>query len=138
MGTNLKLQSGAHSLHRLTYHLVWCVKYRKTVLTRDIGDRVKEILGELAQELGCIIIAVETDVDHVHVLVRLTPNHSVASILHRFKGRTARYIFREYPYLRRKLWGGHLWSPSYYADTVGGAPLEAVKKYVEEQRSKML
>jgi putative transposase len=114
--------------------LVWCVKYRHSILTHEIGDRVKAIIEDLALELGCEIIAIETDVDHVHIVVRLKHTHTLSKIAHRFKGRTAYMIFREYPQLRNRLWGGHLWSPSYYAATVGGAPLETIKKYVESQR----
>ena len=124
-------------MHVLTYHLVWCVKYRHTLLTRQIGDRVKEIVSEIAAAIGTEIIEIETDTDHVHVLVRLKPTHEVSRVVHRFKGASARRIFQEFPQLRRRLWGGHLWSPSYYASTVGGVTLEAVKKYVKEQRENL-
>jgi putative transposase len=115
----LKPQSGGHSIHALAIHLVWCVKYRHTLLTHEIGVE---------------IIEAETDVDHVHVVVRLKPTHTLSKVVHRFKGASARRIFQEYPQLRNRLWGGHLWSPSYYAASVGGAPLETIKKYVRSQR----
>lgn len=132
----LKTQSGGHSIHAIAYHLVWCVKYRRSVLTTQIGDRVKDIVSEIAVEKGCQILAIETDVDHVHVLVRVKPTHQLSKLMQLFKGRTARIIFQEFPALKNRLWGGHLWSPSYYAATVGGAPLETIKKYVESQRDK--
>src|ERR1044072_9267806 len=134
---SIKLQSGAHSVHTLTYHLVWCVKYRHTLLTRQIGDRAKEIVSEIAAAIGVEVIEIETDTDHVHVLARLKPSHSVSQVMHRFKGASARRLFQDFPQLRRRLWGGHLWSPSYYASTVGGVTLEKVKKYVQEQRAEM-
>jgi putative transposase len=133
----LKPLSGAHSKHVLTYHLVWCVKYRHTLLTRGMGDRAKEILREIADKIAVEIIEVETDTDHVHVIVRLKPTHTIAGVLHRFKGGSAYRLFRDFPYLRRRLWGGHLWSPSYFASTVGGVTLDKVKKYVQEQRAEM-
>jgi putative transposase len=134
----LKPASGAHSKHALAYHLVWCVKYRHTLLTRQIGDRAKEIISEIATEIGAEIIEIETDTDHVHVVVRLKPTHTLSSVFHRFKGGSARRLFQEFPQLRRRLWGGHLWSPSKYAATVGGAPIEVLKKYVREQREQMI
>jgi putative transposase len=134
---SIKAQSGAHSMHVLTFHLVWCVKYRHTLLTRQIGDRVKEIVSEIAANIGTEIIEIETDTDHVHVLIRLKPSLSVSQVLHRFKGASARRIFQEFPQLRRRLWGGHLWSPSSFSSTVGGVTLEAVKKYVKEQRANL-
>lgn len=133
----MKPQSGAHSMHVLTYHIVWCVKYRHTLLTRQIGDRAKEILREIAEQIGCEILEAETDTDHVHILIRLKPSLSVSQVMHRLKGASARRIFQELPQLRRRLWGGHLWSPSYFASTVGGTTLEKVKKYVQEQRLQM-
>jgi putative transposase len=132
----LKAQNGGHSQHTLAYHLVWCTKYRRSVLTQKIGDRAKELVTQIASEVGCEIISIETDVDHVHVLVRLKPTHELSKVVHRFKGASARYLFQEFPSLKNRLWGGHLWSPSYYAATVGGAPLETIKKYVESQRTK--
>lgn len=133
----LKAQSGAHNRHALAVHLIWVVKYRRSVsrLSHAIGDRVKEIICEVACEIGCEIISIETDVDHVHVIARLRPTHQVSDVVRRFKGRSARVIFQEFPAIKNRLWGGHLWQPSYYAATVGGAPLETLKQYVEQQRA---
>ena len=132
----LTAQSGGHSKHALAVHLIWVVKYRRSVLTHDIGDRVKAIVSEVATEIGVEIIKIETDVDHVHVIARIKPTHTISDVVKRFKGRSARLIFQEFPAIKNRLWGGHLWQPSYYAATVGGAPLETLKKYVEEQRTK--
>ncbi len=133
---SLKPQSGGHSKHALAIHLVWCVKYRRTVLTRAVGDRLKEIITEIATAQGCEVISIETDVDHVHVLLRLKPSHSLSKIVQLLKGKSAYILFREFAWLKNRLWGGHLWSPSYYAATVGGAPIEKIKQYIESQRSK--
>lgn len=128
--------SSAHSKYALHFHLVWCVKYRRTVLTRQIGDRVKEICLQIAIEQNCQINAIETDTDHVHILLELKPTHDIPKLVKFFKGRSARYIFLEFPEIKNRLWGGHLWSPSYYICTVGGAPLATIKRYVESQREK--
>lgn len=132
----LQAQSGAHNKHALAVHLIWVVKYRRSVLTHEIGDRVKQIVSEVSAEIGTEIISIETDVDHVHVIVRIKPTHVISNVVKRFKGRSARLIFQEFPALKNRLWGGHLWQPSYYSCTVGGAPLETLKKYVESQRTK--
>lgn len=130
----MKTNSSAHSKHILNFHLVWCVKYRRTVLTREIGDRVKEICLQIADEQKAVITAIETDTDHVHILLELKPTHSIPKLAQLFKGRSAFLIFREFPEIKNRLWGGHLWSPSYYVASVGGAPLKTVKEYVESQR----
>ncbi len=132
----LEAQSGAHSRHALAVHLVWVVKYRRSVLTRDAGDRCKVIIEEVAKEIGVEILSIESEVNHVHVVARLKPTHAVAYVVQRFKGRTARVLFLEFPWLKKRLWGGHLWQPSYYAASVGGAPLEKIKQYVKGQRTK--
>ena len=131
-----ELQSGAHSTYLLTYHLVWCVKYRRSVLTHAIGDRLKEMVTDLLKELACELVAVETEVDHIHVVFRTKPTDALSNIINRLKGATAYKLFREFPTLKNRLWKGHLWSPSYFVVTVGGAPLEVIKRYVEEQRTK--
>ncbi|HEY0657272.1 MAG TPA: IS200/IS605 family transposase [Pyrinomonadaceae bacterium] len=128
--------NSAHSRHALHYHLVWCVKYRRSVLITEIGDRIKEIIIQIAAEQNCIITAIETDVDHVHILLELKPTHSIPKLVQLFKGRSARLIFQEFPFIKNRLWGGHLWSPSYYIASVGGAPLQTIKRYVESQREK--
>ena len=132
----LATHSGGHSVHALAYHIVWCVKYRRDILVVELGDRVKEIVSQAAVEQGCEIISIETDIDHVHVLLRVKPTHQLSKLVQIFKGRSARILFQEFPWIKNRLWGGHLWSPSYYAATVGGAPLETIKRYVESQREK--
>lgn len=132
----MKTNKSAHSTHTLNYHLIWCVKYRKSLLTNEIGDRLKEICHEIAKEQNAIIEAIETDVNHVHVMLNLKPTHSLPSLVQYFKGRSSRLLFQEFPYLKNRLWGGHLWSPSYFVTTAGGAPLETLKSYVENQRTK--
>jgi putative transposase len=72
-------------------------------------------------------IAIETDVDHIHVVFRAKPKHQLSKIINSVKGVTARRLFQEFPALKNRLWRGHLWSPSYFLVTVGGAPLEVIK-----------
>ena len=105
-------------------------------MTKEIGDKCKEILADLCKQMDLNLIAVETEVDHVHIVFKASPKHQISKIVNSFKGVTARRMFQAFPTLRNRLWNGHLWSPSYFAVTVGGAPLEVIKKYVENQRKK--
>lgn len=130
------INTSAHSKHTLNYHLVFVTKYRRTVLNIEVGDRVKEIIREIAVEQNCNVVAVETETNHVHVMLELAPTHSIPKLVQLFKGRSSKLIFEEFPYIKNRLWGGHLWSPSYYITTAGGAPLETLKNYVECQRLK--
>lgn len=99
----LKPYAGGHSMHALAYHIVWCVKYRRSILTVELGDRVKEIVTQIAIEQACEIISIETDVDHVHVLVRVKPTHQLSRLVQLFKGRSARMMFQEFPYIENRL-----------------------------------
>src|SRR5215212_8797420 len=123
-----QLQSGAHSTFLLSYQLIWCVKYRRSILTHDIGDRLKEMVTEILKERDGKLIAVETELDHIHVVFRCKPSTALSELVNRLKGLTAYKLFREFPKLRSFLWKGHLWSPSDFIVTVGGAALEIIKK----------
>ena len=129
-----ELEFGSHSAYLLTYHLVWCVKYCRKVLTDEIGDRLKVILRKLLIEAECAVIAIETDIDHIHVVFRSNPTHQLSKIVNSLKGVSARRLFQEFPQIKTRLWNDNLWSPSYFLVTCGGAPLEVIKKYVETQR----
>lgn len=131
-----QFKSAAHNTHSLNFHLIICTKYRRTVLTTETGDRVKEIIKEIAKEQNALIEAIETDVDHVHVMLNLKPTHSIPKLVHAFKGRSARLIFQEFPHIKIRLWKGHLWSAGYFVTTAGGAPLETLKNYVNSQKDK--
>ena len=127
---------GSHSVYLLTYHLVWVVKYRRKVISDKIGDRLKEIVSTLITDAECSVIAIETDIDHIHVVFKAKPTITLSKLINTLKGLTARRLFKEFPQLKDKLYCGHLWSPSYFIVTVGGAPLEIIKQYVENQRDK--
>ena len=131
-----QLNKSAHSTHTLNFHLIICTKYRRTVLTHEIGDRVKEIILEIAKEQNVIVDAIETDTDHCRIMLNLKPTHQIPKLVHLFKGRTAFLIFQEFPHIKKRLWGGHLRSGGYFVTTAGGAPLETLKTYVENQRTK--
>lgn len=131
-----ELEFGAHSAYLLTYHLVWCVKYRRKVISDVIGDRLKEIVSTLVVDAECSVMAIETDIDHIHIVFRAKPTNQLSKLINTLKGVSARRLFKEFPQLKDKLYRGHLWSPSYFIVTVGGAPLEVIKQYVETQREK--
>jgi putative transposase len=93
-----------------------------------------DILKELCEKADVELIATQNEVDHVHIVVRMKPNQQISKLVNSLKGVTGRRLFQEFKWLKKRLWGGHLWSPSYSAVTIGGAPVEAIKKYVESQR----
>jgi putative transposase len=128
-----ELESGAHSVYLLTYHLVWCVKYRRKVLVDSVADSLKAHVTRLLKEADCPLVAVETDLDHIHVVFRTRPTHQLSKLVNSLKGVTARRLVQEFPEVNAACGRGHLWSPSYFVVSVGGAPLEVIKRYVETQ-----
>jgi putative transposase len=124
-----------HAVYDLKYHLVWIPKYRKSLLLGSIEKRVKELFYEIAEEHDFEILAMELMPDHVHLFVSAAPKWAPGKIVSIFKNITSKIIFEEFPQVKKKLWGGHLWSAGYYAASVGDkVTAEMVKKYIRHQR----
>jgi putative transposase len=115
----------------LGLHLVWCPKYRRRVLGGRVAARCGELLEQIAAEHGCQIVAKEVMPDHVHLFVRVGPTDAPAVGVRAFKGRTARVLRQEFPYLRR--FAKVLWSPSRFAASVGYVSESTVRRYIEHQ-----
>lgn len=103
---------GRGYVYYLHYHIVWCVKYRHKILYEETEHYFKGLLYTIAEDNNVEILEVETNQDHVHLLVRCTPQHLIPSVIKAFKGVSARRMFIQFPHLKRKLWGGHLGNPS--------------------------
>jgi len=118
------------TVYSAKYHLIWCPKYRRRVLVGQVETRLKEIIGEVVDVVEGEVIELEVMSDHVHLVVELPPGAHLPAVLQRLKGRSSRLLRQEFPHL------GHLpvlWSRSWFVSTVGGAPLEVVRRYVENQ-----
>ena len=115
-------------------HVVWCPKYRRKVLEGKVADRLKEIICGVCNELGAEVEAVEVMPDHVHLLVSVDPHLGIHRLVKRIKGRSSRILRQEFPHLRSRL--PTLWTNSYFVATTGGAPLEVIKQYVEDQKGR--
>jgi putative transposase len=113
--------------------VVWCPKYRRRVLDGRIEARLKELIREVVAEKGAWLVELEVMPDHVHLLVEVDPQFGVHRLVKAAKGRSSRVLREEFPELKSRL--PTLWTNSYFVATVGGAPLEAVKKYVENQKN---
>lgn len=126
--------TSAHETGTLTAHLVFVVKYRKKVFTEQVLTRCEAVMTETARTLGVTILEINGEADHVHLLIQYPPALSIATIAGRLKGASSRALRREFPdHLRRFLWGDHLWTPSYFATSTGGAPLNIIQRYIQSQ-----
>ena len=114
------------------YHVVWCPKYRRKILTGDIEKRLKEIIIEKTKELNSELIELEIMPDHVHLLIEVDPQFGVHKLVKNIKGYTSKILRQEFKVLTTKL--PTLWTNSYFISTVGGAPLSIIKQYIENQK----
>lgn len=121
----------------IQYHIVWCVKYRHKILSNKIESRLKEISDKIANDNGFKIITVNGDLDHIHLLIECTPQHYIPDIIKALKGVSARLLMKEYGNeLKKKLWDGHLWNPSYFIATVSENTEQQIKNYIKSQKEK--
>ena len=120
------------SVSTLTYHFVWCPKFRRKVLVGPVETALRRLIVAKVAELYCEIVALEVMPDHVHMFVECDPTRSVAEIVNRFKGRSSRILRQEFASLRTRL--PTLWSRSYYAGSVGAVSEGVVRRYIEAQK----
>lgn len=117
-------------------HLVFVTKYRREVFTKAILDDLRPILASVCADFEAELVQFEGEDDHVHLLVNYPPKVAVSHLVNSLKGVSSRMIRKNnYPSIRKKLWGGALWSPSYFAGSCGGAPLAVIRQYIEQQQA---
>ena len=129
----MEYKSNNNVVYSCKYHVVFCPKYRRKVLVDGVDARFKEIALEVAEELRFEVIEMEVMPDHVHMLMEVNPQLGVHKAVKRIKGRSSHDLRGEFPWLRKRL--PTLWTNSYFVSTVGGAPLESVKRYIENQKT---
>ena len=130
----MEMQRDRHATHLLHAHLVFVTKYRYKVLAKKHLKYLEKIFKETMEEMGGKLIEFDGEADHVHLLIQYPPKHSISKIVNNLKGRSSRLLRRDMPDIKQKHWGtAGLWSRSYFAGSVGGAPLEIVKRYIQNQ-----
>lgn len=133
----MEVTHGRGYVYSIQYHVVWCVKYRHKILNNQIENRLIEILNMIADCEDFQIIEYNTDKDHIHLLINCSPQHYLPSIIQKLKGVSSRLLMKEFgEILRKKLWGGHLWNPSYFVATVSENTEEQIRKYIKNQKRK--
>jgi len=129
---SIKYKSNNNVVYSCKYHVVWCPKYRRKVLIGAVETRLKEIIKDVCIEFKSEMIEMEIMPDHVHLLVEVDPQFGIHRLIKNIKGRTSRILRLEFKHLKSRL--PTLWTNSYFVSTVGGAPLEIIKQYIENQK----
>ena len=118
----------------IKYHLVWITKYRYKILGGEVGERARDLLKQIAAAREVRIVRGAVSPDHVHMLVVVPPQLAPAKLVQFLKGRSSRMLQQEFPHLRKRYWGQHLWARGYFCATVGAVDEQAVMKYIENQK----
>lgn len=133
----MELTYGRGYVYSIQYHIVWCVKYRRKVLTHSIEISLIQILNKIAKDNNFRILECNGDLDHIHLLIDCSPQHYIPDMIKALKGVSARLLMKEYgDELKKQLWGGHLWNPSYYIATVSENTESQIKQYIQNQKQK--
>jgi putative transposase len=128
----IKYKSNNNVVYSCKYHVIWCPKYRRDVLKDGADVRLKEIIQEVCSECGAEVLEMEIMPDHVHLLVEVDPQFGIAKLVKNIKGRSSRILRQEFKWCRTRI--PSLWTNSWFVSTIGGAPLEVVKQYIEQQK----
>lgn len=123
-------------VYNVNYHVVWCVKYRRKVLTAELERELTDILTKIGEEKGFTVVEARVgEMDHVHCFVNAPPKLSITDIVKYLKGISGRHLFINHPELSDQLWNGELWNGSYFVETIGSTSEESVKQYIERQKN---
>jgi len=132
----MELENNNHSVFLLYYHLVLVIKYRRNVIDEVISNRLKEIFEYVSPNYNITLQEWNQDKDHVHILFKAHPNSELSKFINAYKSASSRLIKKDYPQLREVLWNEYFWSRSFCLLTTGGAPIEVIKRYIENQGEK--
>jgi len=124
----------AHAVWDIKYHLVWITKYRYKLLRGDVAERARELIRQICAARDVQIIRGAVSPDHIHILVVAPPQLAPAKLVQFIKGRSSRLLQQEFPALRKKYWGQHLWARGYFCATVGAVDEKTVMTYIENQK----
>ena len=128
-----RYQRGAHTVLDLQYHFVWKTKYGYPALQGDVALRTRDLIKQICSEKEIVVVRGNIRANHIHVLVSAPSYFSPAKIAQSLKGKSSFRLMQEFPALKKRYWGSHLWGRGYFCSTVGAVTEETIKKYIEEQ-----
>ncbi len=126
-------KNGGHAVYDIKYHFVWITKYRYKVLRGQVAVRIRDLLRQGCDAKGMTIIKGSVGPDHVHMLLSCPTNLSPSQIMQYLKGRSSHILQDEFPELKKRYWGQHMWARGYFCGTVGQVDQETIKRYIETQ-----
>ena len=131
-----RFEKQSYVLWHCQYHLIWVPKYRFRVLSGAVKEEVESTIKLYVSKLGCQIVELNVQIDHVHLLAKIPPKVSISTLMGTVKGKAAMRVFTKFPGLKVKpYWGNHFWADGYCVDTVG-IDADMIRKYVKYQENK--
>ena len=130
---SMELDTNAHSVFSLHYHLILVVKNRRQVFTDEISNRAREIFEYIAPNYKIKLIEWNCDKDHIHILFKGQPKTEMSKFINAYKSASSRLLKKEYPMIRKTLWKDMFWSRSFCLLSSGGVPIETIHQYIEHQ-----
>lgn len=131
----VEYRQGSHSVWDIKYHVIWVTKYRYKVLRGEIAVRTRDLLRQVCQGREVVIVQGSVSPDHVHMLVSVPPQLASANLVqYNMKGKSSRMLQDEFPQLKKRYWGQHLWARGYFCASVGAVDEETIRRYIENQK----
>ena len=129
----MEYHSGSSTTHRILVHLVWCPKYRRRVLVGTVAIRLRFLFEQACEVNQWILHELAIERDHIHMLLQINPQQSIAYVVQILKGGSSKVIREEFPELEEFLWGDSLWSDGYFAESVGVKNESTIRTYIQNQ-----
>ena len=126
-------RKSSHGVYDCKYHIVWITKYRKKVLSGDVGTRVRELIRQICEKNEVEIIKGHISKDHIHLFVSVPPQLAISKLVQYLKGTTSYKLLRENKVIQKEFWGRHLWGRGFFVTTSGNITDEVIMKYIEQQ-----
>jgi putative transposase len=130
----VEYRKSAHAVFDIKYHVVWITKYRYKVLRGRVAERARDLIRQICSAREVVIVRGSVSPDHVHMLLSAPAHLSPAKLVQYIKGRSSRRLQDEFPELRKRYWGQHLWARGYFCATVGAVDEKTIREYIESQK----
>lgn len=125
----------SHAVWDIKYHIIWVTKYRYKVLGANLSKRLRELIRQGCEARGITIVQGSIGKDHIHILLSCPPSMAPNKIVQYLKGRSSRLLQEEFPEIKKRYWGQHLWGRGYFCATVGSVTEETIRNYIANQET---
>ena len=130
----MEYRKSAHAVFDIKYHVVWITKYRYKILRGRVAERARDLIRQICEAREIVIVRGSVSPDHIHLLLSVPAHLAPSKVVQYVKGRSSRRLQDEFPELRKRYWGQHLWARGYFCATVGAVDEATIREYIESQK----